>query len=130
MSYLSPFDGVVANMMSMFGGLATLKTYSDGTYIDGENIVDEFLFDVKVLLTEYPQMGAGEKQEFNTLILAGDKQCFMQPIEKTGSGLVPPEVKANIDKIQVGNTEYKIMNMKEVNPSGTNNVLYELHLRR
>ena len=127
---IGTFDGVVSRMMASYGGSATLKTYSEGEYVDGENIVQEFPFSVKVLINEYPQSGAGDKQEFNTLILSGDKQCFMQPVEKSGINIIAPEVKANRDKLQVGTTEWKILNVKEVNPSGTNNVLYELHLRK
>ena len=127
---ISTFDGVVSRMMSVYGGAATLKTYSEGEYIDGENIVQEIPFPVKVLLNEYPQSGAGDKQEFNTLILAGDKQCFMQPVEKSSINVIAPDVKANRDKLQVGTTEWKILNVKEVNPSGANNVLYELHIRK
>lgn len=127
---IGTFDGVVARMMASYGGTATLKTYSEGTYVDGENIVQESTVSARVLLNEYPQSGAGDKSEFNTLILAGDKQCFMQPIEKSGINIVAPELKANRDKLQVGNTEWKILNVKEVNPSGSNNVLYELHLRK
>ena len=127
---ISTFDGVVARMMSVYGGAATLKTYSEGEYVDGENIVQEFPFSVKVLINEYPQSGAGDKQEFNTLILAGDKQCFMQPVDKSNKDDVQPVVKANRDVIVINNTEWKILALKEINPSGVNTILFDMHLRR
>lgn len=130
MSRFADFDRIVVSMMRDFGGVGTLRVYTDGIYTDGELTRTETDYPVNIILLEYPQVGAGDKSNFNTLILEGDKQCYVQPRDKEAFYLTQPELKANRDTLVVGNTEWKIMNYKEVNTSGTEITLFDLHLRK
>lgn len=130
MNFTSQFDSVVSNMIGSFGGTAILKIKSDGTYSDGEYSSSIVNYNVNIAVTDYPQNGAGEKSNFNTLILEGDKQCFVQPPNKYDSTVINPTIRANQDTIKIGNTEWKILNVKEINPSSVNVIVYELHLRK
>lgn len=130
MSRFQDFDRTVMQMMRDFGGVGQLKIFSDGVYTDGELVKTESVYDVNVILLDYPQVGAGDKSNFNTLILEGDKQCFVQPRNKEAFYLTQPDIKANRDTVVIGTTEWKIMNYKELNTSGSEITVFDLHLRK
>lgn len=129
---MNQFDLLAARMMSRYGGSATLLietsggTYQDGEWVPSGNIQKS----VRIAIDEYPQMSAGDKSNFNSLILEGDKKCFMIPIHKSNPNDLPYEVQANKDKLLINSVEWKIMGAKQVNPSGSDCVLWELHLRK
>jgi hypothetical protein len=129
---LSQFDNVVTQMMSTFGGAGTLRVFSDGVYTDGETVQTHTDYPVNVALFSYPQSNSGDKASFGTSILAGDKQCFIQPINKSGTceELEQPEIKANRDVIILNNVEWKIFALKEINSSVNNTIVFEAHLRK
>lgn len=130
MSRFQDFDRVVLQMMKDFGGTGQLKVFSEGVYNDGEFTRTETLYDVSLILLDYSQIGSGEKSNFNTLILEGDKQCYVQPRNKEAFYLTQPEIKANRDTVVIGTTEWKIMNYKELNTSGSDITVFDLHLRK
>lgn len=130
MSRFVDFDRTVTQMMRDFSGIGKLKVFSDGTYVDGEIVSTSTEYEVNVILLEYSQIGAGDKSNFNTMILEGDKQCYIQPRDKQAFYLTQPTIKANRDVVIVGGVEWKIMNYKEVNTSGGELTLIDLHLRK
>jgi len=129
---MNQFDGVVARMMVAYGGSALLHIAGEGgTYTDGEYIPNpSFDKPVKIILDEYPQYSLGEKSNFGTLVLEGDKRCLMQPIHKANTNDLPYEIKANKDTLIINGTEWKIVGMKQINPSGMDAIIFELHIRK
>ena len=127
---VKPFDGVVTRMMARFGGIGTLHISSSPVYVDGESVETTSDYEVNILIFDYPQNGAGDKANFNTSILEGDVQCYVQPLNKQSPPSTQPTLQANRDTITLGTTEWKILNVKQLNPSAINNVIYELHLRK
>lgn len=127
---VSIFDGVVTRMMALRGGTAIFRNITTGAYVDGEvtNTVTDI--PVKVVFGEFPQAGAGDKAAFNSNILTGDRYCIIQPPEKTDPLQPALNIIATEDLLVVGSTEWKIQNWKQLNPSGVDNVLFELHLRK
>jgi len=130
MSRFQDFDRTVMQMMRDFGGVGQLRVYTESTYVDGEMVSTHADYDVNMVMLDYPQMGAGDKSDFNTMILEGDKQCLVQPRNKQSYTLTQPDVKANRDIMIVNGVQWKIMNYKEVNTSGSESILIELHLRK
>jgi hypothetical protein len=129
---LSQFDNVVTQMMNTFGGVGTLRIYSDGTYTDGDFVRTSADYSVNVAVFSYPQSNSGDKASFGTSILAGDKQCFIQPINKanTCEEVEQPEIKANRDIVILNNVEWKIFALKEINSSVNDTIVFEAHLRK
>lgn len=129
---MNQFDGVVARMMAAYGGSALLHIAGEGgTYTDGEYIPNpSFNKPVKIILDEYPQYSLGEKSNFGTLVLEGDKRCLMQPVHKANPNDLPYEIKANKDTLIINGTEWKIVGMKQINPSGMDAIIFELHIRK
>ena len=73
----------------------------------------------------------GEGTEKDTLIKTGDKQVYVQPPQKTEVGLALPHLNANRDMLKIGSNTYKIITVKQLNPSLAQDscVLYELYIR-
>jgi len=72
----------------------------------------------------------GQSTEDNKMIRQGDKQFFMQPPEKTDPLAIPLVINEASDTIRIGTKTYNIVTCKEVNPSGSNVILYEIYLRK
>jgi hypothetical protein len=66
--------------------------------------------------------------KFNTSIQAGDKQFLMQPPEKAGG--IPLKIEPESDSIKIGSTLWRVVAIKETNPTGASPILYEIILRR
>ncbi len=71
----------------------------------------------------------GLSSKFGTLILAGDKDCFVLPPEKLNNTNDPLVIDTTNDRIRIGTITYKIEVAKDVSPDGTV-LLYNFLLRR
>lgn len=130
MNFTSQFDTVVRDMMGLAGGTGTLRVFTDGTYVDGEVTRTSTDYTVNITINDFPQANSGEKSKFGTLIQSDDKQLMMQPINKADTTATQPNIQANRDLIIINGIEWKILALKEINPSGVNAILFDMHLRR
>lgn len=127
---MSWMDRAAVHLVNKFGGDATLRTYTEGTYVDGEVIRTSEDIPVKAAMFDYANSGAGDKANFGTTILEGDKQCFMLPVSLTNPQSTNPDFKANRDCIVIAGVEWKVLTIKEINPTGVHTSVYDLHLRK
>ena len=130
MNFFSQFDNVVRDMMGMAGGTGILRVFSDGIYIDGEVTRTSVDYVVEIAINDFPQANSGEKSRFGTLIESDDKELMLRPINKSDPDATQPNIQANRDVIIINGTEWKILALKEINPSGVNTILFDMHLRR
>lgn len=132
MNFASQFDNVVRDMIGMAGGKGTLRIFTNGAYVDGEVTRTFTDYQVNIALNDFPQANAGESSKYGSLIERDDKELMMQPYEKSSCDCdeVVLSIQANRDLIIVNNIEWKILALKEINPSGVNTILYTAHLRR
>ncbi len=130
MNFLAQFDNVVRDMMGLAGGTGTLRVFTDGSYVDGEVARTSTDYPVEIAINDFPQANSGEKSKFGTLIESDDKQVMMRPLHKANVSVTEPSIQANRDVIIINQTEWKILALKEINPSGNNTILYDMHLRR
>lgn len=130
MNFAAQFDNVVRDMIGMAGGTGTLRVFTDGVYVDGEITRTSTDYTVNIALNDFPQANSGEKSHFGTLIESDDKELMLQPINKADTNATQPSIQANRDLIIVNNIEWKILALKEINPSGVNAILFDMHLRR
>lgn len=121
---IDPLARTVLQMMSRFGGDAELIAHGESVY-DPETstvVASEERKQVRVMVFDYlPKtsgVGVGDM-----LIQAGDKQVFLKPSNDI------PAPKARVQNLMLKGTKYNIIMVKEVNPSGTNVLLYELFVR-
>lgn len=127
------FDEVVYNMMQEFGTYAFLSVTTKEEYDPeiSENIVIKVDYKVKVCVFDYLDKRSGVGTESNSLIQTGDKQVFIQPPHKTVTGVPLPHILPNRDLLKIGDKIYKIVAIKEYNPSMSRQgcVLYEAFVR-
>ncbi len=130
MNFIPQFDSVVTDMMALAGGTAILRVFTDGSYLDGEVTRTPVDYSVKLVINDYPQANSGDKSKFGTLIEASDKEVLVQAINKADTTATQPTIHANRDLVIINGTEWKILALKEINPSGVNAILFDMHLRR
>lgn len=83
---------------------------------------------VKVVLLDYSASQNGLSVNENTLIQQGDKQCYMDA-KVNGVDLTTKPSPAG-DTITVAGQTYRILNVKEYNPTGAYTILFDCLLRK
>ena len=121
-------------MMQDFGTAATLIVQDDSTAVYDPNTgalggAGITQYQVNAIFMDYTLQRYGQMDETGTLIQSGDKQCFLQPLNKTNPALTMPVIQPNKDRISVAGKLYKIASLKMTNPTFANNVCFELHLK-
>lgn len=123
---------MVRSILSREGTTATLTQQAQsGTYnpATGEYTVSTPTNKtVKVVLLDYSASQNGLSVSPNTLIQVGDKQCYLDG-KTNGVDLTVKPSPAG-DTLTVGGVTYRIMNVKEYNPSGSYTIMYDLLLRK
>lgn len=132
MANLEDFDGVVADMMADFGGVATYISQSNYSFdpLTGVNSVSTVSIQVQAIIMELSEHSGGISFKYKTLIQEGDKLMYLRPPEKVDSSAVPLHIDPTTDKIIMNNITYKIVAARETDPSAANIVLHEVYVRR
>jgi hypothetical protein len=130
---ITGFDRTVASMMSKFGTTANISVAISEAYDPetSENIVTYQDYPVNIMVFDYVRKNEGEGTANNTLVQTGDKQVYVQPPQKTEVGIALPHLHANRDFLKISDKTYKIVTVKQLNPSlaQDNCILYELYIR-
>jgi hypothetical protein len=131
---LADFDECIMYMMQDFGTIATLIVQDDSSAVYDPTTgtlpgAVPRSYPVNAIFLDYTLQRYGLQDQSGTLIQDGDKQCFLQPINKVDPTLVMPTIQPNKDRISVAGKLYKIASLKMTNPTFNNNVVYELHLK-
>lgn len=131
---MNAFDRVVASMMRQHGTLAFISVALGESYDTNtsENTVRYQDYPVNAMFFDYIRKNEGLTSENNTLIQSGDKQVYVQPPQKNASDPYSlPHILPNKDFLKLNGRLYKIVALKQLNPSMSNEgcVLYELYIR-
>lgn len=131
MGDLSDFDGCVEEFMEDFGGPATvvIRGPQKKDPVTGDLIYTTTDYPVKAILLDIMKTLSGVGTVSATTIQNGDKVCFIQPPEKVGNPALPKLDPAK-DTVIMGGITYKVVTVKETNPSTDNLVMLEVYLRR
>lgn len=123
------FDSTVLEFMREFGGDAIYTKQGESEYdtLTGTVTAISKNIPVRGILLDYPSHTYGRTVVPGTEIIAGDKQFLMLPPQKD-SGF-PLVIETVNDRVKIGNTQYSVVVMKEINPTGSDTILYELMLR-
>ncbi len=122
---MDSFNRVVQNMMTRWGGPATVVIVGASTYdpTTSESAPAESIYPVSAIQLDYTLQSNGQQAMPGTLIRSGDKQVFIQPTD------ILPDLKAERDFIVLGATRYRVVTSKALNPSQSSLYLYELFVR-
>lgn len=85
---------------------------------------------MQAIMLDYTLQSNGLSAILGTDIKAGDKQLFVRPSHKSQPGTPPIEIDSTTDSFKIGSVIYKIVTVKEINPTGADAILYELQIRR
>lgn len=123
-SMYDPFNRVVLNMVTKYGGYSTLNVASAGSYDATTSRVVEtnVQYQIRTLKFDYIPKKDGETTMPNTLIRSGDKQLFVLPS-------TAPIPNPKTDEVIYQGVRHSIITVKELNPSGSNLMLIELFIR-
>lgn len=132
MSNFDDFDSAILEFFDDFGFTAIyiqrgVSTYNTST---GENVVTSVEIPVQAILLDLTLQSNGLSAKFGTLVMAGDKELYIRPPNKTDPYRIPLVVNTTSDVVIVNAIDYKIVNTKEINPTATEPLLYDLHIRR
>jgi hypothetical protein len=73
---------------------------------------------------------AGSRTKLSTLIQEADQVLYVQPSQSTNKWADPLYIDPTSDRIQINEVDWKVVAVKEYNPSASNCVLYELYIKR
>lgn len=130
---MEDFDNTVVAIFSEFPSFtATYKQQVDGAYNPATGTVSQTVNSIAVeaVLMDLTLQSNGLSTKFGTLVIHGDKELFVRPPHKAGTIGSPMAINPATDKVVVAGHEYKIVTFKEINPSGTDPILYDLYIRR
>jgi hypothetical protein len=124
------FAYAVQQFMDESGFTASL-TQPTGSYnaATGSMTTVDTVTPVRAILMDRTLQHNGLGEKGSTEILAGDKQMFVQP-PQTPTGPTILNIDPTKDTVLVGSVRYKIVTLKEINPTSSYPMLYELYVRR
>lgn len=133
MNVIQQFDRTVANMMAKFGTTAKISVPVQAEYdpSTSENVVHCHDYPVQAMFFDYVRKNEGLGTERDTLVQTGDKQVYVQPPQKLQDRLPLPQFSPAGSFLKVGQKMYKIITVKQINPSLSSDgcVLYEFYVR-
>ena len=129
---MEDFDSAIMSFFTEFGFSATYLQAGTATYnpATGENTVAVTEIPVEAIQLDLPLVRNGMSTSTGTLIQDGDKQLFIRPPNKADENATVLVVNPAADRVRIGSTEWRIVAAKETNPTGSNQILIELYIRR
>lgn len=126
------FDRMISEFMSEFGFIATYVRQVSSTPNDvtgGATIVTEDIEieAIKMALIR-PVEGTGSKT--GTQIQDGDQMLYVRPTEKTDKFADALAINPTADRVTINSVQWKVVTVKEYNPSAADCILYELYIRK
>jgi hypothetical protein len=122
----SDFHSVVSEFFTEQGWstsavlIKTTSVYDDAT---SENIVTETRYNMRAMPFDYIRKEQGDGTAGQTLVRSGDKQVFLAPSQYI------TDIDPSADKLQLGTKIFRIVTVKEFNPTMTDVLYYELYVR-
>lgn len=121
---------IIAKLGSVF---TVNNTSGDSVYDPETGIITENkqTFTIMGVLTEFQQLTNGASTNTNTQIIVGDKRFYADPTTARIAGVAAAFVpNPSTTEVVVGTVNYKVVNIKSVNPSGNSVIAYEFQLRK
>lgn len=129
---MNDFDVTVLEFIRESGGPASLLKQATGDYNPATGTVATLGDEIPVegILMDLTLQSNGLSTKYGTLVEAGDKEFWMRPPHKTDPLLDVVQIIPASDRLRIGSIVYKIVTLKELNPTGDDPILISLYLRR
>lgn len=133
MSRFDDFDRAVFGFMTEFGFNATyVKTVSavpDDT-TGGVAVITNSI-DIQAIKMELLRpLNGSLGNNSNAQIQDGDQVLYVRPVNKTDEFATAISINPESDKIKINNELWKIVTVKQYDPSASDCVLYEFYIRK
>lgn len=132
MSKYSDFDRMLFEMFQEFGFTTTYYHKVSETKNDTTNKITPVYENIEIEAIKMelirPVEGTGSKT--GTLIQDGDQMLYVRPTEKSDVFADALAINPTSDRININGIMWKIVTVKEYNPSASDCILYELYIRR
>lgn len=131
MSYESEFLPMILEFFRDEEATGTYQQYTSVYNLaTSENEETQVDTTVKVILLDIDRTSNGFSTKFGTLVNAGDKEVWILPPQKADPLATPLVPNPAADRITIAGITYKIVVIKEANPTGSNVLVYNAMLRR
>lgn len=126
------FDIMIGEFFKEYGFITTYYSVGEGVANDSNGTVTTPTTEIEVeaIKMELPRPTNGLISNAGTQILEGDQLLYIRPTEK--ADVFADAVLANptSDYLLINNARWKIVAVKEHNPSAEDNILYEMYIRK
>lgn len=128
----SDFDQMVAEMMQEFGFSTTYYVNSAPVHNDATGTVTNTTteYTIQAIKMELPRPTNGAVSNSNSLVLEGDQVLYVRPVEKAEYFATAFVANPTSDKVLIQGALWDVVSVKEYNPSASDNILYELYVRK
>ena len=129
---MSHFDEMISLFFQEDGFTATFIHNSDPVVDDSDGTVTTPTesIEVEAIRMELIRPIEGSGSKTGTLIQDGDLQLFVRPREKSDIFADALEINTSSDSFVINGKSWKIVTVKEYNPSASDCVLYEFYIRK
>lgn len=129
---IDDFHKVVLEFMREYSLIATYVSQTDGAYDPSTGAVSSTKTEIEVeaILLDLTLSSNGLSTRHGQTIVAGDKQLVVRPPNQTDPLASPLVINTATDRVIVNGQDYKVVTFKEINPTGTEPILFDLYLRR
>lgn len=129
---MEDFDHTVLEFIREYGFIAQYVKRIDGGYNPATAAPTSTVVQIPVeaIMMDLTLSSNGLSTRFGTLVIAGDKQLLVRPPNKTNPIAPSLPIDTATDRVYVNGIEYKVVTFKEINPTGTDPILFDLYIRR
>lgn len=130
MTSLPDLDATALELITEFGGYGTYESSTQPVYNPATSTVTStpMTQPVKMCLLDLTLQSNGLSLRYGTEIIAGDKEGYILPPQKSGG--TPVTIQPGKDRVTFGGVVYTVVTFKEINPTGLDPVVYFVYLRR
>lgn len=129
---MDDFDRMIAEFMCEFGFVTTYKHLVSSAPNDATGKVVAVFEDIEIeaIKSELIRPNEGRGTKPGTNISDAEIMLFVRPLEKTYRFAEVTSINPTADKVLINGVQWKIVTVKEYNPSANNCYLYELYIKK
>lgn len=129
---MDDFIRMVAEFMREYGFDATFVKQLPGIPNDDDGTLQSSTEEIPIRAIKMEVFGnlSGSRTKAGTLISEADQMLYVQPTEHTSQFSDPLYIDPTTDRVIIDGVKWKVVVVREYNPSANNCVLYELYIKK
>lgn len=129
---MDDFDRMIAEFMRESGFVTVYKHTTASVPNDRTGRVTTTVEDIEIeaIKSELIRPNEGRGSKPGTLIADAELMLYVRPVEKTFRFAEITSIDPTRDRVVINGVQWKIVTIKEYNPSANNCYLYELYIKK